>query len=115
MIFFKNLKSLFKNISRDERIPQRDKKILVTLAALIVSPIDLIPDWIAFFGQIDDLIMFSLIMDYFFRVLDSRVVLSQWPWSMKSFARLRAIARGLHIFVPKFLSKRLWSYTPDPF
>ena len=113
--FFTDLKDFLKNTANDERIPSRDKKVILAMIALIISPIDLIPDWIPVFGQLDDLILLAIILDYFFRVLDSNVLLSHWPWGMKSFARMRSMARFLQFFVPNFVKKRLWKYVGDPY
>jgi uncharacterized membrane protein YkvA (DUF1232 family) len=115
MKFFKDLKKFLTDVANDERIPARDKKVLMAMIALLISPFDLIPDWIPVIGLLDDLIILSFIMDYFFTVLDSNVLLSHYPWDMKSFARLRAIARGMQMFVPSFLKKRLWTYVGDPY
>jgi uncharacterized membrane protein YkvA (DUF1232 family) len=115
MIFFKKLKQFFKNIAADERIPKRDKKILLVFIILIVSPVDLIPDWIPFFGKVDDFLMLAFIFDYFFQTLDSRILLSLYPWDMKSFARLRAIGRFMNNFVPRSVKKNLWKYKADPY
>ena len=115
MKFFKDLRKFLTDVANDERIPARDKKVLLAMIALLISPIDLIPDWIPVIGLLDDLIIFSFIMDYFFTVLDSNVLLSHYPWDMKSFARLRAIARGMQFFVPGFLKKRIWTYVGDPY
>jgi uncharacterized membrane protein YkvA (DUF1232 family) len=113
--FFKDLKNFLVNTANDERIPSNDKKIVLAMVALIISPFDLIPDWIPFFGLLDDVVILSLIMDYFFTVLDSRILLSHFPWDMKAFARMRAIARGMQFMVPRFVKKRLWSYVGDPY
>ena len=115
MKFFKDLKDFLVNTANDERIPARDKKILLAMIALIISPFDLIPDWIPVIGLLDDLIILSFILDYFFTVLDSNVLLSHFPWDMKAFARLRSIARGLQFFVPGFLKKKLWAYVGEPY
>lgn len=115
MVFFKKLKDFIINTSSDERIPSGDKKIILALVALMISPFDIIPDWIPFFGLIDDLVILSIILDYFFTVLDSRILLSHFPWDMKAYARLRAIAKTLQIFVPGFLKKKLWKYVGDPY
>ncbi len=115
MNFIKSLIEFLNNVARDERIPERDKKVLLALIALIISPIDFIPDWIPIFGQLDDLIILSIILDYFFSVLDSRILLSHWPWDMKRFARVRSVARTLQFFVPKFLKRKLWKYVGDPY
>jgi uncharacterized membrane protein YkvA (DUF1232 family) len=115
MKFFTELKTFITSVASDERIPARDKKILLTMVALLVSPLDLIPDWIPILGLLDDLIILAFILDYFFTVLDSNVLLSHYPWDMKSFARLRAIARGFNFLVPRFIKKRLWQYVGDPY
>lgn len=103
------------DVANDERIPSRDKKVLLAMIALLISPFDIIPDWIPVIGLLDDFIILSFIMDYFFSVLDSNLLLSHYPWGMKSFARLRAIARAMQFFVPNFVKKRLWQYVGDPY
>jgi uncharacterized membrane protein YkvA (DUF1232 family) len=115
MKFFKDLKDFLVNVANDDRIPARDKKVLLALVALIISPIDFIPDWIPLLGQLDDLIMLAIILDYFFKVLDSQVLLSHYPWDMKSFAKLRNISRFLDFLVPRFLKKKLWTYVGEPY
>jgi uncharacterized membrane protein YkvA (DUF1232 family) len=115
MTFFKKLKDFITNTIHDERIPQRDKKILLAMVVLIVSPIDLIPDWIPVIGLLDDLVILSFILDYFFDVLDQRILLSHFPWDMKAFVRLKSIASGLQFLVPKFIKKKLWSYVGMPY
>lgn len=115
MTFFSQLKDFLVNTANDARIPSQDKKILLALIALILSPFDLIPDWIPVIGLLDDLIIMSIILDYFFSVLDSTILLSHFPWDMKAFARLRGIARGLQFLVPRFLKKKLWTYVGEPY
>jgi uncharacterized membrane protein YkvA (DUF1232 family) len=115
MNFFKDLKQFLLNVSHDERIPSRDKKIILALIALLISPIDLIPDWIPVFGLLDDVIILAIILDYFFRVLDSQILLSHYPWGMKSFAILRSFSRNLQIFVPGVVKKKLWQYVGQPY
>jgi uncharacterized membrane protein YkvA (DUF1232 family) len=113
--FFKDLKAFLVNTANDVRIPSRDKKVLLALIALVISPFDIIPDWIPVFGLLDDVIILSIILDYFFSVLDSNILLSHFPWDMKAFARLRGIARGLQFFVPRFVKKKLWKYVGEPY
>jgi len=115
MKFLKDLKKFLIDVANDTRIPARDKKVLLAMIALLISPIDLIPDWIPLFGLLDDLIILSIILDYFFSVLDSQLLLSHYPWGMKSFARLRSLSRMLQFFVPNFVKKRLWQYVGSPY
>ena len=113
--FFQDFKQFVQDVSTDPRIPQKDKAIIVALLALIISPIDFIPDWIPVIGQLDDLLMIALVIDYFFFVLDHEVLLSHYPWSMKSFTRMRLFAKLLRFIIPKHLKKRLWSYVGSPY
>ncbi len=115
MKFLKDLKDFLVNTAKDQRIPDRDKKILLGMIALILSPFDIIPDWIPIFGLLDDVIILSVILDYFFTVLDQEVLLSHYPWGMKSFVQLKKFAHVLQIFVPRFIKKRLWSYVGSPY
>lgn len=114
-IFFVKLKNFLTETAYDERIPSRDKKVLVTMLALLISPLDIIPDWIPVIGLLDDVIILALILDYFFEVLDQIILLSHYPWGMKSFARIRRIAGLLSFFVPNIIKNNLWKYTRDPF
>lgn len=115
MKFFIDLKNFLVETSKDQRIPDRDKKILIALIALLISPIDIIPDWIPVFGLLDDVIILSVILDYFFSVLDREVLLSHYPWGMKSFVRLKSITEITQYFVPRFVKKKLWSYVGSPY
>lgn len=115
MKFFKDLKDFLTNTANDERIPARDKKVLLAMIALMISPFDIIPDWIPVIGVLDDLIILSMILDYFFSVLDSRIILSHFPWDMKAYTRLKKIAHFMQMFVPGFVKKKLWTYVGDPY
>ncbi len=112
---FNDLLNFVKETWEDEKIPVRDKKIILILLALIISPIDFIPDWVPLYGLIDDLISLALICDYFFNIVDQQVLLSHYPWGMKSFARIRRIAGIFSFFVPSFIADNLWKYTREPF
>ena len=67
-------------MAKDERIPDRDKALLVALVALVISPSDLIPDWIPLFGMLDDIVIIAIVLDYLFNRLDQDILLSHYPW-----------------------------------
>ena len=115
MEWFKKLVKFIKDVAGDERIPDRDKTVVLALLALIISPIDLIPDWIPILGQLDDLVMLALVLDYLFQRLDQNILLSHYPWGMKSYIRLRGMARIIAFFTPNTLRDRIWKYKPDPY
>lgn len=102
-------------VSKDEKIPSRDKKVIAGLLILIVSPLDFIPDWIPIIGQVDDIIMIALVLDYLFNTLDDDLLLTHWPFSFKSFARLRRAARIIAMLAPRFIKRHLWKYSGSPY
>jgi len=59
---------------RDSRVPPRQKLILVGIAAYLVLPIDLIPDFVPVLGQLDDLAVVVLGLDLFIRSAPQAVV-----------------------------------------
>jgi uncharacterized membrane protein YkvA (DUF1232 family) len=113
--FISDLSNFLKNVAQDRRIPDRDKKVLLALIILVISPIDIIPDWIPIIGLLDDLFIIGIILDYFFEVLDPDTILSHYPWSMKSYVWLRRYASFLGTLTPRFVKKWLWKYTGSPY
>jgi uncharacterized membrane protein YkvA (DUF1232 family) len=102
-----------KNVANDERIPAADKKILLLMVALLISPFDIIPDWIPVIGLLDDLVILAIVLDYIFNHLDQEILLSHYPWGMKSFVRSRRVARFVATIAPAWIKRRVWSYKPS--
>ena len=102
-----------KNVAQDPRIPERDKTILLALIALVVSPFDIIPDWIPIIGVMDDFVLVAIIADYFFNHLDQEILLSHWPWGMKSYTRVRGGARLVALMTPSWVRNKVWAYKPS--
>jgi uncharacterized membrane protein YkvA (DUF1232 family) len=115
MQFFKKLIQFIREVAADDRIPARDKKVVVALVALLASPLDLIPDWIPLIGQLDDLVVLALLLDYFFNVLDQEILLSHYPWGMKSYIWVRRVARAIAVLTPPPIKRRLWTFQPSPY
>jgi uncharacterized membrane protein YkvA (DUF1232 family) len=113
--FFTDLVAFVKNVAADPRIPDRDKAVLTALVALVISPIDLIPDWIPIFGMMDDAVIIALILDYFFNVLDTEILLSHFPWDMKSFLRVKRTAKMIAWITPGIIKNKIWKYQSTPY
>lgn len=47
---------------RDKRVPRRSKILIGIAIGYVLSPVDLIPDFIPFLGQIDDLLIVPLLV-----------------------------------------------------
>ncbi len=115
MGFLKELINFVKAVAEDERIPPRDKKVVLVLLALIISPIDLIPDWIPIIGLMDDVVILAIVLDYFFNVLDQDIILTHFPWSMKKYAMVRRVCRTVAVITPNFAKKLIWKFEGSPY
>lgn len=111
----KKLIQFLKDVANDERIPQRDKAVLLGMIGLLLSPFDIIPDWIPFFGQLDDIVILGLILDYFFNKLDQEILLSHYPWDMKSFVNVKRYAQMIAWVTPTKIRDKIWKYQASPF
>lgn len=112
MKHIRELITFLKAVSTDPRIPDRDKVVLTALIALVISPFDIIPDWIPIIGILDDTVILAVVCDYFFNHLDQQLLLSHWPWGMKSYTRTRRVARFIAALTPSGLRNRIWAYKP---
>ena len=113
MKWLRDLLDFIKNVAHDPRIPERDKKVILVILALIVSPIDLIPDWIPVIGLLDDVVMIAIILDYFFNHLDQVILLSHYPRGMKSYVRIRRVARMIAVLTPRWIRDKIWKFKPS--
>ena len=113
--FIYQMKSFLYETSEDPRIPLRDKKVIMGIFIILLVRILFIPDWIPYFGILDILFLIGVVLDYFFGVVDQNLLLSHYPWGMKSFARIRRFSLFIGLFAPNFIKDNLWEYTKDPF
>lgn len=58
---------------RDERVPKRSKLLLGLVIAYVLSPIDLIPDFIPILGYLDDLVLVPLLVYLAVRMIPKTV------------------------------------------
>jgi uncharacterized membrane protein YkvA (DUF1232 family) len=84
---------LVRRLLRDPRVPRRRKLALVLLAAYLVVPIDLVPDFIPVAGQLDDAILVALVLRYLVRGGGEALVREHWPGPARSLAVATRIAR----------------------
>jgi uncharacterized membrane protein YkvA (DUF1232 family) len=70
-----------KRLRRDPRVPRR-AKVAVGFAALwVLSPIDLIPEFLPIIGPLDDLVVVALALRYAARTIPRDVLRDAWPGS----------------------------------
>ena len=93
----------------DPVLPRAAKIALAAAAVYLLSPIDLIPDFVPFVGYVDDLLLAAVVLDGVLNWVDRGVVLRYWPGTPQSLDSLARTARVLSIWVPRRLKARIFS------
>ena len=83
-----DLVRLVRSLLVDPDSPTRVKVALAGLFAYLVSPIDLIPDFIPVLGSMDDLVITAIVLRWAGRRLGVRQLRAHWSGSEASFSLL---------------------------
>ena len=78
------LGTLFLRLARDRRVPPLRRLSLIVLGAYLVSPIDLVPDFIPGIGQLDDAAIAAVVLRGVVRSAGPAVVAEHWPGSSRT-------------------------------
>ncbi len=65
---------VYQLLLKDSRVPRPSKWLLGLAIGYLLSPIDLIPDFIPVLGQIDDLIIVPFLLTLALRVIPNQVI-----------------------------------------
>lgn len=90
--FLPNLVILFRGLMSDPRVPRRSKILLGVAAAWLVSPIDLIPEFIPVLGPLDDVIVAAFVLRHLLSTAGEDVIAEHWRGSEDSLRTVLRIA-----------------------
>ena len=82
-----------RTLRRDPRVPRRAKIAVMVAALWVLSPIDLIPEFLPVIGPLDDIIVVALLLRYAGRTVPRQVLLDAWPGERQLIERLLGPAR----------------------
>lgn len=100
------LVKLLWRLARDPRVPARSKATLVLLMGYIVSPIDLIPDFLPGIGQMDELVIAAFALDQMLNRVPPEVVREHWDGDKDILEIVQEVLDIATAFVPASLKKR---------
>lgn len=101
--------TLLWGLLRDARVNVVDKVLVAGAIAYIVAPIDWIPDFIPFLGEVDDLYLLLLALQRLMQNAGRTVLLSHWtgdPADLRTF-NLRKALMAAAFFLPRRVRRRL--------
>lgn len=90
----------------DSRVPGATKAALAGGMLYIVSPIDLVPDFIPVVGQLEDAVLAMLLVDMMVNSVDPRVVAEHWRGNSATLQRVGRVTGRLTKMVPQALRRR---------
>jgi uncharacterized membrane protein YkvA (DUF1232 family) len=96
-------------LAGDPVLPKAAKMALAAAVLYLVSPVDVIPDFIPVLGYLDDLFIAAIIVDGMLSFVDRGLVLKYWPASPELLERVARAARVLAAWVPQRLKMRIFS------
>ena len=77
-----------RRLRRDDRVPRRAKVALVLAALWVLSPIDLIPEFLPVIGPLDDIVVVVLALRYAARRVPRAAIEEAWPGEPRLLDRL---------------------------
>jgi uncharacterized membrane protein YkvA (DUF1232 family) len=105
-LFLPNFLVLLKRLVSDPRVPRRSKLILGATIVYLVSPIDVVPDFIPGLGQLDDVVVVLLALHSILNRVDDEVVLEHWPGKQNVIRMVRAgLAAAAQVLPGKWESR----------
>ncbi len=93
----------------DARVDMVDKMLVAGAIAYIVAPIDLIPDFIPFLGEVDDVFLLVLAIKRLLKNAGRSVLLSHWSGNPEHLRQinLEKTLSAAAFFLPRRIRRRL--------
>jgi uncharacterized membrane protein YkvA (DUF1232 family) len=94
---------------RDRRVATIDKVLVGAAIAYILAPVDLIPDWIPFLGEVDDVFLLVTALQRLISNAGRTVVMQYWLGDPAELAstNLRSVLTAAAFFLPRRVRRRL--------
>ena len=80
--------TMLRRLRADPRVPRRAKLIVLVAGLWVLSPIDLVPEFLPVIGPLDDVVVVALALRYAARQVPPEVLYAAWPAEPRLLARL---------------------------
>lgn len=77
-----------RRLRRHPAVPRNARWLTVLALIWVVSPIDLIPEFVPLIGPLDDVVVVALVLRYVARRIPPKVLFEAWPGEPRLLARL---------------------------
>lgn len=90
--FIPHLAGMFWRTINDSRVPKMFKLRLIAVAAYVLVPFDIVPDFVVGFGQIDDSLALMLLATLLLGGTDEEIAAEHWRGSPAVLRNMRRLA-----------------------
>jgi len=91
--FIPDCVGLFKTLMQDKQLPHRYKLKLGFMIVYLLSPIDIVPDFIPILGMIDDSILVVLVLKSIIKRSGEEKIIKHWPGPKSSLDMILQLTR----------------------
>jgi uncharacterized membrane protein YkvA (DUF1232 family) len=93
----------------DKRVPPLDKILVGAAVVYILMPLDFIPDFIPFLGEVDDVFLLVTAIQRLISNAGRRVVMDYWQGTASELdpSNLRKVLTAAAFFLPRRMRRRL--------
>ncbi|MBL0172781.1 MAG: DUF1232 domain-containing protein [Gemmatimonadaceae bacterium] len=100
---------LLLGLMSDSRVSRIDRFLVVAAAAYIISPLDFIPDFVPFLGEVDDIFLLMLALQRLVENTGRRVLMDYWRGDPDDLSdvNLAGMVSAAGFFLPAGIRRRL--------
>lgn len=106
-LFLPHFVVLLKRLMTDPRVPLRSKLVFGGMVIYLVSPIDLIPDFVPGLGQLDDVVVAVLALHSILNRVDASVVTEHWEGDVEVIDLVRQGIAAVSRLIPGNFERRV--------
>jgi uncharacterized membrane protein YkvA (DUF1232 family) len=100
LLFIPHLLKLLLDLLRDSRVSSADKAIVAGTILYVISPIDVIPDFIPFIGLVDDSYLIAISVLRLLNRADRSIILDHWKGSHDIKELVANLSKAASFFLP---------------
>ena len=104
-----DLVRLLSRLVADPVLPRSVKLALAAALVYLLSPFDLLPDFLPFIGYLDDVAIAAVVVDGILNHVDRALVMRYWPASPDALEKVARVARVLAAWMPGRLKRRIFA------
>jgi uncharacterized membrane protein YkvA (DUF1232 family) len=113
LMLIPNYVKLLYRLVQDQKVPAQEKYILLATVAYVLSPLDFMPDFIPFIGQVDDVLLVALVLKRFMNSVDHQVLADYWDGSYDLLTSIERILSYSRFLLPRNIYERIVKKSQD--